>query len=112
MRGLLPASVLAPRAHRTGVTAGYFRREMARAFPALAEEALRAPLLGELGIVDVEVLWSEVNRYTRSGEANLGVQLFFTLQTELWLCAREGSAGAGDVKDGLARAEAPDRLFI
>ncbi|HVE80219.1 MAG TPA: hypothetical protein VNA89_15240, partial [Gemmatimonadaceae bacterium] len=112
MRGLLPASVLAPRPRRTGVTGAYFRRQMTTVFPALAEEAFRTPVLGELGIVDVDDLRRAVALYLRTTDANLGVQLFFTFQTELWLRGRSAGSRGGEEKDGLARVGALDRIFI
>jgi asparagine synthase (glutamine-hydrolysing) len=112
MRDLLPGPVLAPRARRTGVTAGYFRREMMHGFPQLAEEALRSPVLGELGIVDVAALRAAVGRYVRTGDDQLGVQLFFTLQTELWLRSRAEGGRRDRATDGLARVGESDRVYI
>lgn len=94
MRDLLPESVLAPRDTRTGVTAGYFRRVMSTAFPPIAAEVFAAPLLRELGIVDVERLHAAVERYGRTGDQNLGVLLTFTLQAELWARARRAGAAS------------------
>jgi asparagine synthase (glutamine-hydrolysing) len=88
VRGLLPAHVLAPRASRTGVTGGYFDRSMREHFPALLDEMLHESLLLRAGIIDAEGFRESCGEYLRGGGGQLGVNLFFTLQTELWLRAR------------------------
>ena len=92
MRGLLPASVLASRPTRTGVTSGYFDRSMRDGFGRLSG-LLDHPVLEELGIIDAARLRDSVSAYLRSGDGNLGVRLYFTLQTELWLRANGRSDG-------------------
>ena len=89
MRGLIPAPVLAPRRVKTGLTLSYSRQSMKRAFPELFEELYRSPLiLAELGVVDPARLRDSVSRCARSMGEDLRVDLFYTLQTELWLRAR------------------------
>jgi asparagine synthase (glutamine-hydrolysing) len=89
MRGLLPDEVLAPRPHRTGITGGYSHRWMAEVFPALLERTLRKPMiLEELGIVHTDALRRACAEYPRRGDAATRVNLYYTLQAELWLRAR------------------------
>jgi asparagine synthase (glutamine-hydrolysing) len=87
MRGLLPEHVLASRAHRTGTTGYYFARSLRAALPALLEGPGREPLLGELGVVDPGMLRRCADEYLRGSQSHLGLPLFLTLQTELWLRA-------------------------
>lgn len=88
MTGLLPATVLAPRPRRTGITGAYFERSMREHFPALFEEASRSMLLAELGIVDPAALRRGLDEYLRTAGASLGVMLLQTVQTELWVRSR------------------------
>jgi asparagine synthase (glutamine-hydrolysing) len=103
VRGLLPDEVLAPRTHRTGTTAGYFVRTMQSELPGLMAH-LRSFALADVGIVDADALRGAAARFLAhprpDGEAG---NLFFTLQTELWLRAQLGggtpaasSMAAGD----------------
>jgi len=87
-RGLIPDDVLAPRSARTGVTSGYFDESMRKHFPRLANGLMRDSALVDVGIIDAEEFrrWSDY--YVRNGGAQLGVTLYFTLQTELWLRSR------------------------
>lgn len=89
MRGLLPDAVLAPRTHRTGVTSGYLFREMREVWSALFLHAFEEPLLAELGIVDPQPLQSAWHDFLFQGKKEHAGELFATLQTELWLRARE-----------------------
>lgn len=91
-RGLLPDDVLAPRRYRTGMTTAYFQREMRNALTAPTGQVLTDPVLAELGIVDPGALRAAVERFIAHADVNLGVQLYFTLQTELWVRARTGTA--------------------
>jgi asparagine synthase (glutamine-hydrolysing) len=87
MRGLLPAEVLAPRAHRTGMTVGFSRLRMREAYPDLLARLFEEPVrLAELGIVDPAALRAAADRYL-AGEGNdfLRVNLFHTMKTEFWL---------------------------
>lgn len=88
VRGLIPEDVLAPRGARTGVTSGYFDDSMRRHFPSLSNGLMQDSALEEIGIIDAEEFqrWSEY--YVRHGGQQLGVTLYFTLQTELWLRSR------------------------
>lgn len=88
VRGLLPESVVAPRQVRTGVTGGYFDRSMREAFPSLQEEVLRDSALVSAGIIDAEGYRRACREYTSGGAGQLGVNLYFTLQVDLWLRAR------------------------
>ena len=91
-RGLLPDEVLAPRRRRTGLTSQYFRRSMRRELPALARSLFAAPVLADLGIVDPRALREAADTYLRDGGQELGVTLFLTIQTELWLRTRSAPA--------------------
>jgi len=89
MRGLLPESVLAPRTARTGMTLSYSRRSMQEGFPDHFRELMRSPMiLAELGVVEPEVLEDSVAEYLQRGGEHLRMDLYHTLQTELWLRAR------------------------
>ncbi|MGI9179649.1 MAG: asparagine synthase-related protein, partial [Longimicrobiaceae bacterium] len=92
MRGLLPDAVLAPRSHRTGVTSGYFYREMREVSSALFLHAFEEPLLAELGIVDPQLLRSAWHDFLFRGTKERAGELFATLQTELWLRGRGGGS--------------------
>jgi hypothetical protein len=61
---------------------------MREQFGALADQVFKAPLLADAGIIDAEVLRRSCSEYVRGGAGALGVSLYFTLQTELWLRAR------------------------
>lgn len=89
MHGLLPDQVIAPRRYRTGTTHDYLARSMRESHAAFIAEALSQPLeLAELGIVNTDVLRGRWDHYQRKNDHILGLQLFFTLQAELWLRAR------------------------
>jgi len=86
--GLLPETVLAPRARRTGVTSGYSSREMRRHYPTLFGDVFKSRLLlAELGVVEPRVLRQSVDDYLTRGGDFLRVALFHALKTELWLRA-------------------------
>lgn len=88
MRGLLPPSILAPRERRTGITSGYSHRWMMEAFPALLRETLARPMmLEELGVIRAESLRKASEQYRWEGDAYTRVNMFYTLQAELWLRA-------------------------
>lgn len=89
MRGLLPEQVLAPRRVHTGRAGGYLTRSMRERHATLFETTFQEPLrLAELGIVDPDALRQGWTRYLRNGAEDLGVNLFLTFQTELWLRGR------------------------
>jgi asparagine synthase (glutamine-hydrolysing) len=88
MSGLMPQEVLAPRRNRTGVTSTYFRRSMREVYAGLLTETFRAPILAELGIVDGVRLRKATEAYLQQQNPRAELQLFFTLQTELWLRSR------------------------
>jgi asparagine synthase (glutamine-hydrolysing) len=93
VKGLLPDHVLAPRAAKTGTTGAYFDSSMRAGFPALCQEFLRCSELEAAGMIDAEELRQSATAYMR-GVANgqVGVNLFFTLQAELWLRAHKRPA--------------------
>ena len=99
MRGLLPEQVLAPRPFRTGVTSGYSHGAMTKVFPSLLAAVRGAPLiLEELGIVNARKFYEAASGYAeRGGSSYTRVNLFYTLQTELWLRAKRGTSPSTDV---------------
>ncbi len=100
MRDLLPTSFLGPRSHRTGTTVGLSRTNMQRAYPGLFDTLFRAPLeLERLGVIDSKVLDQEVSRFLTQGGEFRRVNLFHTLQVELWLRSREHARARGTVAD-------------
>lgn len=90
MEGLLPASVLAPRTRRTGVTSGFSARRMRESYPALLERLFSEPLrLADLGIVEPVRLREAADRWMHHGDDALRVRLFDAMRVEFWLRARE-----------------------
>jgi asparagine synthase (glutamine-hydrolysing) len=90
MRGLLPAHVLAPRSRRTGTTGAFFERGMREHGPTLLTDIVSESQLAALGLVDPMALRAAWARWEQTRDANLGVALFLTMQTELWLRANAG----------------------
>jgi asparagine synthase (glutamine-hydrolysing) len=93
--GLLPDDVLAPRRYRTGMTTAYLRRELESALRQYRDEYLRDTLLADLGILRPAALTKAIDGYFDGGDPTIGVQLFFTLQTELWLRSKVGPPRPG-----------------
>jgi asparagine synthetase B (glutamine-hydrolysing) len=85
MRGLLPDSILATRAARTGVTGGYFSRSMREHLPAIVDASFEHSLLESAGVIDAIAFRRAVSEYARGVQSNFSVGLYFTLQSELWL---------------------------
>jgi len=101
MRALLPDDVLTPRAVKPGTLAGYFETSMRAAAPML-EQHLEKSVLAELGVVDLPALQRSLGIYMHGREsAYVREQLYFAVQTELWLRAnRRGPATmASEVKE-------------
>jgi asparagine synthase (glutamine-hydrolysing) len=89
MQGLLPDEVLAPRPVRTGVSAPWFVRELRTTHGDWIEGILLGSLrLEDIGMIHAETLRSSWVRFRRAGGQELALQLFLTLQTELWLRSR------------------------
>lgn len=101
MKGLLPDEVLAPRSHRTGVTSGYSHGAMQSVFPTLIERLKSSPLiLEEMGIVHSDRFYRAAREYQQNGEnSGTRVNLFYTLQTELWLRSHVHSPATALVDD-------------
>jgi asparagine synthetase B (glutamine-hydrolysing) len=92
VRDLVPEQVLASRRRKTGTAGQSFGKSMRREYPALARMAFARPILPELGIVDLPRLRESVEDLEAGRtDAETVSQLFFTLQTELWLQARAGT---------------------
>lgn len=92
MRGLVPDSVLAPRAYKTGVPRGYLGRQLQHGLGPAMDRALSyssprgsSMVLADLGIVELSQLNAARDRYKSSPDHLTGVQLFLTLEVELWL---------------------------
>lgn len=94
MRGIIPDHVLAPRRTRTGTTGRLFGRAFRDAGAGLIESAIRDSRLGELGIIEPAGLRRGWEAWKASGDGNLGVALFLTLQTEFWTRAHDASRGS------------------
>ena len=110
MRGLLSEQLLAPRAHRTGITAGYSHAWVRDRLPAIVDETLRAPmLLEELGIVDSQAFRRASATY-RGYDGWACANLANTLRAELWLRARFGSVNAGPAPSNVNRRAASGAL--
>ena len=86
MRGLIPDDVLAPRPFKTGVPRGYLARQMDRDFLPMFGEVFRsASRLGALGIVEDRALRAAAVDLATRPDHITRVQLFLTLQAELWV---------------------------
>jgi asparagine synthase (glutamine-hydrolysing) len=94
MRGIIPDAVLAPRRTRTGTTGRLFARAFRDAGTALIDNAVRDSRLAELGIIEPVALRRGWDEWKASGDGNLGVALFLTLQTEFWTRAHDTSRGS------------------
>jgi asparagine synthase (glutamine-hydrolysing) len=88
MKGLLPDSVLAPRARRTGSPIRYLTNAIMATMPSLIERTMKNPVLGDLGIIEPEVFRRMWDDCVRRGDLNLSVSLYLTMEVELWLRAR------------------------
>jgi asparagine synthase (glutamine-hydrolysing) len=87
-RGVVPASVLAPRGGvKTGALTGYFERGFRSDPDGIVSGAFSAPLLAALGIVDAGALQQAWRQY-KSRDGGGGSELFLAFQVELWLRAR------------------------
>ena len=91
MRGILPDEVLAPRRVRTGTTGRLFARAFRQAGASLIDEVSRDSRLADLGLIDPGALRRGWEQWLASGDGNLGVALFLTLQTEYWTRAHDAS---------------------
>lgn len=92
MRGSVPGAVLAPRAHRTGVTSAYFLRQLRGPARPHIEDALRDPVLATLGLIDAARLRSAWSHVLEHDDDDLGARVFFTVQAEWWTRAHAGAA--------------------
>jgi asparagine synthase (glutamine-hydrolysing) len=98
VRSLIPDSVTAHRPVKTGIPRGYLHRRMKAGF----REALgrvfgsQSSALVAAGLLDAEALRRSTEEYLSTEAHILGVQLFLTLQGELWLRSVSGfSEGSG-----------------
>ena len=86
-QGLLPPTVLAPRAQKTGVLTGYFSRSFRSDPNEIVSDTFAHSILAAAGIVDGAALQQAWREYKRSGTGG-GGHVFVAFQTELWLKAR------------------------
>ena len=106
VRGLVPDEVLAPRKTRTGVTAGYAVHSVAETVAPVLKELLREPLrLADLGIVEPGELERACERMLSDGQSGLELPIFTTVQTELWLRAREEKPESADASQDSSTSE-------
>ena len=92
-KDVLPPHVLEPRSARTGALTSYFVRSF-RADPGgIVSEAFSDSRLADIGVVDAAVLQQAWRKYKDEGVGS-GGHLVVTFQTELWLRAHDGRAGA------------------
>jgi asparagine synthetase B (glutamine-hydrolysing) len=94
MRGALPDRLLAPRPHKTGLMTGYFVRCIQRAAGEL-RPLLAGGRLADLGVINPETLRRAWDYFVQSADQAVGGQIYFTLQTELWLREHEADGAAG-----------------
>jgi asparagine synthase (glutamine-hydrolysing) len=87
MRELLPDELVRPR-RKTGTTGKYFDQAVRQDNADFVRQALRDPVLGDLGIVDRDVLREFTDRYLEGRQPGAAFHLFLTLQAELWVRAR------------------------
>lgn len=85
MRGRLPDAVLAPRSQRTGTTNAYFVRKLRSEAWPVARTQFSSLRLGDLGIVDPQILERAWQHLLEHDDAELAARLFFAFSTELWL---------------------------
>jgi asparagine synthase (glutamine-hydrolysing) len=88
MKGLVPDAVLASRQFRTGTTRFWFVRSLLQQAPAVLRSFGGRMALADAGIVDAPVFQREWEELLRRGEHPAAVQLYRTLQAELWLRER------------------------
>ena len=88
MTGLLPDHVLAPRAHRTGITSAYFLRQLRGPARPFIESVLQDPLLASVGMIDAPRLRHAWKHVMEHDDDEIGARLYFTVQAELWLRSR------------------------
>ena len=88
MKGLLPDAVLAPRPYRTGSPIRYLTSAIVAAMPALIEQTMHDPVLGDLGIIEPAAFRNAWEESVKRDDLNLCVSLYLTMEVELWLRAR------------------------
>jgi hypothetical protein len=91
--GLVPDTVLAPRPRKTGVPRGYFHRRLADEFaPVFREVFGNGPdgcRLADLELIELSKLRAAYEQYLKSRDHILGVNLYLTLQAEVWLRSQQ-----------------------
>lgn len=93
MRGVLPASYLAPRSTKTGIPGDYLRRKIRADLPSVVESLgdPRSWHLTQRGLVEPDVLREALHHGMERADHQLFVHLFLTVQAELWLRSNAGS---------------------
>jgi asparagine synthase (glutamine-hydrolysing) len=87
-KDLLPASVLAPRAQKTGVLTSYFARSFRSDPNGVVSAAFAQSRLADAGVVDGAAMQQSWREYKTRGTGG-GGHLFVAFQTEMWLKARD-----------------------
>ena len=85
---VVPAKVLAPRKHKTGVLTDYFARSFKADPDGIVSDAFTDSRLATLGIVDGAAMQQAWRAY-KTGTGGAGGHLFVAFQTELWLRTRQ-----------------------
>ncbi len=105
-RDVLPASVLAPRAVKTGVLTDYFARSFRGDPDGLVSDVFSTSILADRGVVDAAALQHAWREYKTRGLGG-GGHLFVAFQTELWLRSRLAKAvGTGETNNERIRMPA------
>ncbi len=93
MRGLLPASILAPRERRTGLPGGWLRRWMLASLPPIVATLEGECLLADLGVVEPAALRADWTAFEASPEweAKRGGGVLHAMAAETWLRRQAGS---------------------
>jgi len=100
MQGLLPDHVLAPRAHRTGVTTAYFFRQLRGPGRPFIERMLQDPLLASLGMIEPRRLRRAWDHLLQHDDDSLAAPFFFTVQAEAWIRARTDRLPTANARHG------------
>jgi asparagine synthetase B (glutamine-hydrolysing) len=92
-KGLLPDSVLGPRAERTGLPTRYLKRTAAAHAEWAAARWLNGMILADLGVIEGRQFLDRTKEVSGQGIADLeeGVAIVAAVQTECWLRARQSA---------------------
>jgi hypothetical protein len=91
MRAILPASFLAPRKRRTGLTSDYFRKGVAGEGLKLARKLFQNSALADLGVIDPRILLRSWEKYAAGQPCEFEVAMITALHVERWLQTNDWS---------------------